>query len=102
MNKSEMMDMVLEQLSGDMDDLEGTASMSHSLENCPDPIGCSMHDDEHGDNLSPAAAGKDGGGVEIEIKNIGDGMPSMDGAKEEAAENGLTEEETEALRKLLK
>jgi hypothetical protein len=108
MDKSALMEMALEKLVGDMDDLEGSAAMSHSAEDCPDPLGCKEHDSEHADNLS--GEGKPEGGVEVEIKKIG-GMPSMEGAKaedeEEGAEHepkaeGLSDEEAEELRKLLK
>lgn len=109
MNKSDLMEMALEKLVGDMDELEGKSSMEHSVEDCPDPLGCTMHEGESGDALS----GDGNGGVEIEIKKIGSGLPSMKGtpgesAAEEmaehegAAEDGLSPEEAEALRKLLK
>ena len=107
MNKSDLMDIALEKLGGDMDDLEGHSAMSHSAEDCPDPLGCKMHDGELGDNLSPAAVeGKPI--LEIEVK--GEGLPSMNGAKAEEpslddkGENGegLSEEDAEILKKLLK
>jgi hypothetical protein len=104
MKPSEMMEMALEKLAGDMDDIEGHGAMAHSAEECPDPLSCSMHDDEHGDNLSKVEPGT-ADGVEIEIKKVGPGMPSMDGEKEEPegkAEDGLSEEDAEELRKLLK
>ncbi len=103
-----MMDMALERLMGDMDDLEGDASMAHSQEDCPDPLGCKMHDSESGDALPAKPTG-----VEIEIKKIGEGMPSLKGVPGESpseevsehegkAEDGLSAEEAEELRKLLK
>lgn len=110
MNKSALMDIALEKLAGDMDDLEGSAAMSHSAEDCPDPLGCKMHDSELGENLSPAAAEKMDGKpmVEIEIKKMGEGLPSMEGEKEDAAEeavehaDGLSADEAEELFELLK
>ncbi len=110
MAKSDMMEMALEKLLGDMDDLEGSAAMAHSAEDCPDPLGCKMHDDELGEHLSPGdKPGEPAEGVEIEIKKIGPGMPSMEGAKDEPSVDdlgqhgeGLSEEDAEELRKLLK
>ncbi len=108
MNKSDMMEMALDKLMGDMDDIEGDSSMAHDQDECPDPLGCKMHDAESGEAL----AGKPSG-VEIEIKKIGEGVPSMKGipadspgeepeeGKESAAEDGLSAEEAEELRKLL-
>ncbi len=109
MNKSALMDVALEKLMGDMDDLEGHSAMSHSAEDCPDPLGCKMHDSEMGDNLSPASVEKHGEPVvSIEVKKMGDGLPSMEGAKEDAAEeavehaDGLSADEAEELFELLK
>jgi hypothetical protein len=105
MNKSALMDVALEKLMGDMDDLEGSSAMSHSSEDCPDPLGCKMHDSEHGDNLSPAEVE---GKPLLEIKVKGEGLPSMQGAKEDAAEkevegaDGLSADEAEELFELLK
>ncbi len=101
MKKSDLMEMALEKLVGDMDDLEGSASMAHESDECPDPLTCTMHDSESADNLS----GEDNGGVEGAIKKLGAGIPSMEGDKEESespAEEGMSAEDIEALRKLLK
>lgn len=98
MEKSEIMNMVLDRLVDEMDEVEGNSSMAHSQEECPDPLGCTMHDGEHGDNLSEGKPS----GVEVEIKKLGEGMPSMEGAKEDAAEDGLSDDDAEELRKLLK
>ncbi len=110
MNKSDLMDVALEKLMGDMDDLEGSSAMSHSAEDCPDPLGCKMHDDELGENLNPANAEKMGAPVvSIEVKKMGDGLPSMEGAKDEPSLDdkgehgeGLSDEDAEILKKLLK
>ena len=102
MKKDELMDLALEKIMGDMDDMEGHSAMSHSLEECPDPLTCAQHSGELGHHLTP-----DGGepaAVKIEIHKMG--LPSLDGAKldEEGkkAEGGLSPEESEALKKLLK
>jgi hypothetical protein len=110
MNKSALLDIALEKLAGDMDDLEGSSAMSHSAEECPDPLGCKMHDGEMGDNLTPAAAEKADGKPILEIEVKSGGLPSMEGAKdgeskaEEAVENadGLSADEAEELFELLK
>lgn len=94
MERDKMIDMALEKLMGDMDDLEGKGAMSHSMEDCPDPLGCKMHDSDVGENLSPEPS------VKIEVHKMG--LPSMDGGKEEGKGEGLSPEEAEELRKLLK
>jgi hypothetical protein len=95
-----MMDKVLEQILGELDDIEGDGAMKHSAEECPDPLGCTMHDGESSEALakpgeeSPAA-------VKIEVHKLG--MPTLDGGDEsDKAEEGLSPEEAEELRKLLK
>ncbi len=99
MDKTALLDMALEKLMGDMDDMEGSNAMSHSAEDCPEPLTCGEHDGELGKDLTP-----DGGKVEIEVHK--DGLPSMDGVtaedQEGKAEDGLSPEEAEALKKLLK
>lgn len=108
MNKSELMEMALEKLVGDMDDLEGSAAMEHSPEECPDPLGCKMHDAEAGDSLSseanpgdkpglPSMKGTPSKGDGDEGEDLGDDLPG-----EPEAEGGLSEEEAELLKKLLK
>lgn len=86
----------LAMLSGDMDSLEGKSAMAHSLDDCPDPLGCDMHESENAEPLADK-------GLTIEIK--GAGMPTLDGAKAPESEGmgeGLSDEEAEALKKLLK
>jgi hypothetical protein len=106
MNKSELFDAALEKLVGDMDDLEGRGAMSHSMDECPDPLGCTMHDDELGDGLTkelnPGGHGDEPAAVKIEVKKLG--MPTMEGAKEDdgPAEDKLDPEDIEALKKLLR
>lgn len=99
MNKTDLLDLVLEKLMGDMDDMEGTSAMAHGADDCPDPLGCSQHDDDRGEALAgdgePAA-------VKVEVSKLG--LPSLDGAKDEdggKAGDELSPEEAEALRKLL-
>lgn len=98
-----MFDKALEMLMGDMDDMEGSSAMSHSAEECPDPLGCTDHDMEHGKDLTP-----DGGGPSVKIEVSKMGIPSMDGKKEpsldDKGENGeeLSPEDAEILKKLLK
>ena len=103
MDKDKLMDMALEKIIGELDDVEGRGAMSHTLEECPNPESCDMHDMELGKSLAP----EDGhdGAVKIEISKLG---PSMEGAAnpdslaEGKEEEGLSPEEAEELRKLLK
>lgn len=100
-----MLDMALEKLMGDMDDLEGSSAMSHSQEECPDPLTCSAHDSELGDSLAP---GDKEPAVSIEVHKLG--IPTLDGAKAEEpslddkGEHGeeLSAEDAEILKKLLR
>jgi hypothetical protein len=103
MNKSELMEMALEKLVGDMDDLEGSGAMAHSTEDCPDPLGCTMHEAEAGDSLSSDAKPGDKPGLPSMkgTPSKGDGEEVVEEA-EGAAEDGLSAEEAEELRKLLK
>lgn len=97
---ADLIDAALEKLIGDMDDLEGSAATAHDVDSCPDPLTCKAHDGELGENLSQG-----GDGVEVEVKKIGKGVPSLDGAAAEAeagADEGLSPAEVEDLRKLLK
>lgn len=92
-----MFDAALDRIMSELDDVEGGSAMSHSVEDCPDPLGCTMHEAENAEPL----AGDDKGKSIVEIKL---GAPSMDGDKAEgdsAAEEGLSDEEAEELRKLL-
>lgn len=102
MNKSELMEMALEKLVGDMDDLEGTASMAHSTDECPDPLGCTMHEAESGDALSSDAKPGDKPGLPSMKGTPSKGDDEAPEDPESPAESGLSEEEAEALRKLLK
>ena len=100
MDKEKMIDMALEKIMEDMDGLEGHSAMEHSLEECKDPLTCEQHSGELGHHMTP-----DGGepaAVKIEVHKLG--MPSLDGAKEGEgkAEEGLSADEAEQLRKLLK
>lgn len=99
MDKSALFDAALDRIMSELDDVEGGSAMSHSAEDCPDPMSCKMHDDEMGDNLS----GKEGDpSIEIKVSKLG--MPSLDGDSmegESKAEDGLSSEEAEELRKLL-
>lgn len=98
--KSDMMDEALERLAGDMDAMEGRDAMKHPMEECPDPMTCTQHDDELGEGIAEDKPV----GVAIEVKPI-PGMPSMEGEKSEgegSAEEGLSPEDVEELRKLVK
>ena len=100
-----MFDAALERMLGELDDVEGSSAMSHSADECPDPLGCTAHDDEHGDNLSPLGDKPAGDGVTIEVKKMG--LPSLDGAKEPSLDDkgqdgeGLSDEDADILKKLL-
>ncbi len=90
-----MFDAALDRIMSELDDVEGGSAMSHSVEDCPDPLGCTMHESE---NAEPLAGGEKSPSI-VEIKL---GAPSMDGDKAEGpAEEGLSDEEAEELRKLL-
>lgn len=100
MDKSALLDIALEKLMGDMDDLEGSGAMSHSAEDCPDPLGCDQHEAEHSANMT-----HDDGNPSLTIK-VGHGLPpSLEDSKEgeirPGAEEGLSEEEAAELKKLL-
>ena len=98
MDRSGMIDKALEMLSGDIDEIEGSGAMAHSLENCPDPATCPMHDGELGENLAEHEKQEDGSPAAVEI-HIKPGLPTLE---QEKAEDGLSPEEKEALAKLLK
>ena len=99
MKDDDMIDRALALLSGDMDDLEGSGAMQHTLDECPDPLGCKMHEDEKADPLSTL----DEPSVTV---TIGKGLPTLgvpgDKGEDEKAEDGLSPEDAEELRKLLK
>jgi hypothetical protein len=104
MAKSDMLEMALDRIIGELDDIEGHEAMDHSLEECPDPLNCKMHEGELSENMTP-----DGGvpaAVKIEVHKVG--MPTLDGkelpaeGKGHRAEEGLSPAEAEALKKLLK
>lgn len=97
MDKVKLFDAALDQLMGDMDDMEGHSAMAHSVEDCPDPFNCEEHDGELGKDLTP-----DGGEPIVKVEVHKAGMPTLDGAKEGKAEEGLSPEEAEELKKLLK
>ena len=100
MEKDKMIEAALDRITSELDDVEGHSAMEHSLEECPDPLNCDQHGLEAGKNLTP-----DGGGPSVKIEVHKLGMPSLDGAKEKEegkSEEGLSEDEAEQLRKLLK
>ena len=100
MNKSEMFDKALSMLSNDMDNVEGNAALSHSMDDCPDPLTCGQHDSETGLNLAPEEGAPS---VKIEISKWGlpslDGVPSPDDKGEEGQD--MSPEDQEMLEKLL-
>ena len=100
MKDSDHMDAALAKILDDMDDMEGKSAMSHSLEDCPDPMSCTQHDDEVKGNLTPED-GKSAPGLTIVV---GDGMmPKLGekGSEEGKADEGLSPEEAAELRKIL-
>ena len=98
-----MMDSALAKIMGELDDVEGSSAMSHSMDECPDPLTCGQHDDEAGESLAGEKPA-----VSIEIHKLG--MPSLDGGKadepslDDKGEEGqsLSPEDAEILKKLLK
>lgn len=101
MHKAEMFDKALDMLMGDMDDMEGKSALSHSMEDCPNPLECDQHDGEEGKDLTPD---HDSRSLEIKVS----GLPTLEGKQEgkegamNRAEEGLSTEEAEQLKKLLK
>lgn len=94
-----MLDKALEMLGGDMDDMEGKSAMSHTLDECPDPFGCTQHDSELGQHLTQEPAA-----VKIEVHKLGglgglEDKPSLEDKGEEG--EGLDDEDAEILKKLL-
>jgi hypothetical protein len=115
MENKDLFDSALSKLMDDMDDMEGSSAMSHSMDECPDPLICPQHDSETGENLTSEHSGtadnvtRNGADpvVSIEIKKMG--LPTLEGdnGQDESgsgmeADSGLHPEELEALRKLLR
>ena len=98
MDKSAMFDKALEMLSGDMDDLEGSSAMHHSLEECPDPLNCTQHEDEAGESLTPG----DKPALTIAIHGAGIAPGEVEGEKKGGVEDSLSDDEKEELKKLLR
>ena len=93
---SSLFEAALDRLLGDMDDTEGRAATSHSVEECPDPLGCTAHDSDSMGDL--AQSGKPA--IEIEVhKAMAPGEPSLDDKGE--ADEGLSEEDKNILKKIL-
>lgn len=107
MEKSAMLDKALELIMSDLDDMEGKSAMSHSMDECPDPLTCGEHDSELGSSLSSEVkpGEEDPAAVKIEISKMG--LPSMDGGKAPSLDDkgedgeGLSPEDAEILKKLL-
>ncbi len=95
MDKNALLDMALEKLMGDMDDIEGSSALEHDIDHCEDPLSCTMHDGELGENLSGGEGKPDL--VKIEVKKMG--LPTLEVGKK--AEDGLDPEDLEKLRELL-
>ena len=98
MEKSEMMDAALDKILSELDDVEGNAAMSHSQDECPDPLNCKMHEAEASEPLEKLGP-NDAPGITLEIKK--EGMPSL-GGEDESGSDSLSPEESEMLKKLLK
>ena len=98
MEKSDLLDKALELIMGDLDDMEGKGAMSHSADECPDPLTCGAHDSELGGSLTD------------EKPAVKMGLPSLDGEKsdepsiDDKGEHGesLDQEDIDALKKLLR
>lgn len=96
MDKNAMLEMALDKIMGDLDDVEGKSAMAHEMDECPDPLNCKMHEGSSSDNLTP-----EGGMPAIKIEVSKMKMPSMDGKSAEDMD-GLSDDESEELKKLLK
>lgn len=100
MEKEKLLDMALEKIMNELDDIEGHSANAHTLEECPDPLNCKMHDGD----LDGLAPGKQEEGspaaVSVEVHRMG--LPTLDGGKEKEEKGELTPEEAEELRKLLR
>lgn len=100
-DKMSLIDKALDMISSDMDGMEGHSAMSHSIEDCPDPMNCSMHDSELGDNVAPEQEPGSPGAVEVTVHKMG--MPSMEGkSASDEEDDHLTPEDVEVLKKILK
>ena len=99
MEKADLLDRALEKIFDELDEIEGKVATSHSAEDCPDPLNCPEHESELGEHLSPEKlpGESEPAAVKIEVHKMG--MPTLDGKK---AEEGLSPEEAEELKKLLK
>lgn len=96
MDKSSLIDAALDKLMGDMDDMEGSSAMKHPMEECPDPVGCTQHDSELGESMTPLPTD---GKPDISIEIHKSGAPGeIEGS---GAGEGLSDEEGEVLKKLL-
>ena len=97
MDREKMLDLALEKMEQEIESIEGDEANSHSMEECKDPLNCPQHMAEMGEGLS-----KEPAAVKIEVHKLA-GMPSLEGEmKGEKAEEGLSPDEAEELRKLLK
>ena len=101
MKDDKLTDEALARILDDMDGMEGKAAMSHTLEECPDPLTCTQHDEEAKGNLVPDN-GKPAADLTIVV---GDGMMpklgSREAGEEGKAEDGLSAEDAAELRKIL-
>lgn len=95
MEKSALFDAALEKMMNELDEVEGSSATAHSLEDCTDPLTCGQHEAEEGEHLTPEKGSP--AAVTVEVHKMG--LPSMEGEK---AEDGLSPEDVEELRKLLK
>ena len=97
-----IIDKALAMLGEDMDGMEGKSAMSHSMDECPDPLNCTDHEAETGDALSGDMGGaKPALTIEIHGAGLNPGeAPSLDDKGE--AGDGLSDEDSEILKKLLK
>ncbi len=51
--KASLFEAALDRLLDDMDSTEGHAATAHSVDECPNPLSCTQHDEESMGNLAP-------------------------------------------------
>ena len=100
MKSDEMIEKALDRIMNELDEIEGGSAMAHEMDECPDPLSCKMHESDE----SKPLVEEEHPSVKVEIHKHG--LPSLDGVSEEAeegkAEDGLSAEEAEQLKKLLR
>ena len=94
----DLIDVALSKILDDMDDMEGKGAMEHSLEECENPMECNQHGTDAEDGLNP---GDSEHKPVLEVTIEKHGSPTMTGSGESGAEESLSPDEKEMLKKML-